>query len=111
MAKSLRQNFLLLLIGLFLSVQFALAYHNVVHPVEPQFALAKHTDGDHQHKDNHDDCNICAIGKGSSGGFLFDSVVIYLPTLLAVSIEAPHDSVHSSLPQRSYNAQAPPALS
>lgn len=114
MPSTLRQNVLLLLTGLFLLAQFAIAYHNFVHPVEPQFSLAKHmgTDNDHHpHKGGNDDCNICAASKDAVAGGLLAAVTLHLPTLLAISIETARDDVFSLTFAKAYNAQAPPVLS
>jgi hypothetical protein len=114
MHSTLRQNLLLLLTGLFLLAQFAMAYHNFVHPVEPQFLLAKHTgtDGDHHsHKNANDDCNICAASKDAAAGSLLASITLHLPTLLALSIETAREDLLSLTFAKAYNAQAPPVLS
>lgn len=114
MPQTLRQNLLLLLAGLFLLAQFAMAYHNFIHPVEPQFALAKHTGTDsdhHPHKSGNDDCNICAAAKDMHGGTLLASITLHLPTLLALSIQTAREDRPTLTFIKAYNAQAPPVLS
>lgn len=97
--------------GLFLSAQFAFAYHNSVHAVEPQFSISKTQDETDHQKIKHDDCNICAVGKIAHHGGLLAAITLHLPTLLALSILAPHEALHNLTLHKAYNAQAPPVLS